>query len=487
MKKGLALVAMLLAALVMLSGCNLIGYDAELDGAQPVAKVNDTVITKNEWLAYREYLVQYYDQYYLMYFGFSFPVDDETLKLYGEQALEQMIQATVIDEKVVELGLDQYTEEEQAQIDQYATEMMDGYKMMLRFEMYPDVITVEEEQAYLAEATLSEATVSEPIPAATMTNAELDALLTEELASYGITYDYFAEMKGTEIEQTKLREYAVKDVTITDEEVVAEFENRVATQKETFDATPTSYGAYIRSKMAVYYVPEGYRGVKHVLIKFSDEKTAEIDALNATLAAEQGTLTTAQNELDTLTAADTSAYTEEELTAHNDRIAELTAQIETSNTVIADTQAQLDEVTAAAYAEIEPTAMEVIARAQAGEDFDALIAEYGQDPGMTEEPAKSQGYFLCEGMTSYDPAFYTAAMALSAVGDISEEPVASSFGYHILLYAEDLTPGPVELTEEMKTSIHSEMLISAQDAAYNAAVTQWVSEADVKTYPKVME
>jgi len=34
MKKGIALIAMLLAAVMMLSGCNLIGYDAELDGAQ---------------------------------------------------------------------------------------------------------------------------------------------------------------------------------------------------------------------------------------------------------------------------------------------------------------------------------------------------------------------------------------------------------------------------------------------------------------------
>ena len=42
MKKGIALIAMLALAVVMLSGCNLIGYDEELDGAQVVAKVNDT-------------------------------------------------------------------------------------------------------------------------------------------------------------------------------------------------------------------------------------------------------------------------------------------------------------------------------------------------------------------------------------------------------------------------------------------------------------
>lgn len=62
MKKGIALIAMLALAVVMLSGCNLIGYDEELDGAQVVAKVNDTEITKAEWLAARDYLASYYQQ-----------------------------------------------------------------------------------------------------------------------------------------------------------------------------------------------------------------------------------------------------------------------------------------------------------------------------------------------------------------------------------------------------------------------------------------
>ena len=63
MKKGTALIAMLLAAALMLSGCNLIGYDSELDGAQVVARVNDTELTKAEWQAYRDYLVSYMQDY----------------------------------------------------------------------------------------------------------------------------------------------------------------------------------------------------------------------------------------------------------------------------------------------------------------------------------------------------------------------------------------------------------------------------------------
>ena len=45
----------------------------------------------------------------------------------------------------------------------------------------------------------------------------------------------------------------------------------------------------------------------------------------------------------------------------------------------------------------------------------------------------------------------------------------------------------MEYNDEIKEAIHAEMLTAAQDAAYDAAVTQWVSEAKVETFPKVME
>ena len=120
-------------------------------------------------------------------------------------------------------------------------------------------------------------------------------------------------------------------------------------------------------------------------------------------------------------------------------------------------------------------------------DFDALLEEYGEDTGMKNEPNKSRGYLVCEGLSVYEQSFQDAAMALEKVGDVSAELVKTSYGYHILQYATDVTPGAVELTEEIKSDIYSTLLSDAKDAAYESAVTQWVSEADVKTFPKVMK
>lgn len=59
-------------------------------------------------------------------------------------------------------------------------------------------------------------------------------------------------------------------------------------------------------------------------------------------------------------------------------------------------------MTAEAYDEILATAEDVLARAQAGEDFDSLIETYGQDTGMNNEPNKSRGYLsatVCPSMS----------------------------------------------------------------------------------------
>lgn len=72
------------------------------------------------------------------------------------------------------------------------------------------------------------------------------------------------------------------------------------------------------------------------------------------------------------------------------------------------------------------TACEALARAQAGEDFDALIAEYGEDEYLH---GNTVGYYFTEGQLLEE--FEEAVRALQ-VGEISEV-VKSDVGYHIIL------------------------------------------------------
>lgn len=73
----------------------------------------------------------------------------------------------------------------------------------------------------------------------------------------------------------------------------------------------------------------------------------------------------------------------------------------------------------------EALAKEVAERAKGGESFDSLIAAYGEDPGMTQQP---EGYVFKEG--DMVDEFYQGTLALGE-GETSE-PVKSSFGWHVI-------------------------------------------------------
>ena len=485
MNKRFALVALLLAMVMLLSGCNLIGYDEELDGAQMVAKVNDTEITKAEWEAYRDYLASYYQQYYQQYFGVTMQLTEENIKSYGDAALEQMIESAVLQDKMKEFGFDPLPEDEAADAETYADNMFSFYKQLIRYQNYPDLETVEEEAERLAAATPDEAGAEEA--KATVTNAELDEMLTNDLNNIGYTHEYFVQNQTASVQREKIREYAAKDVAVTDEQVKEEFDKRVAAQKESYDAAPAGYVTAENNGTTNYYVPEGYRGVKNLLIKFSDEKQSEISDLNSAISTANTTISDAQKQLDDLKAEDTSSYDDDAKASYDEQVAALEETLATAQTTLDESNAKLETATAEAYDENLATAEDVLARAQAGEDFDSLIETYGQDTGMNNEPNKSRGYLVCDGLSIYEQSFQDAAMALEKVGDVSAELVKTSYGYHILQYATDIAAGEVEYTDEIKSNIYDTLLSDAKDAAYEAAVTQWVSEAKVTTNSKVMK
>ncbi len=75
--------------------------------------------------------------------------------------------------------------------------------------------------------------------------------------------------------------------------------------------------------------------------------------------------------------------------------------------------------------EDEAVANEVYEKAVGGADFDALVKEYGMDPGMTENP---EGYVFTKGemVEEFEKAAFEAAE-----GEITK-PVKTTYGYHII-------------------------------------------------------
>ena len=111
--------------------------------------------------------------------------------------------------------------------------------------------------------------------------------------------------------------------------------------------------------------------------------------------------------------------------------------------------------------ELENKAKDVYKQAKSGKDFDELIKEYGEDPGMLQNP---DGYTFTKGemvKEFEDMAFSMRTGAISA-------PVKTQYGWHIIkkIKAIDVLP----INDDMKTKIANTVSADKIDAAINKRI-----------------
>lgn len=118
------------------------------------------------------------------------------------------------------------------------------------------------------------------------------------------------------------------------------------------------------------------------------------------------------------------------MTAEGSRLAPTADEIKThfeanylhAKHILVSTDGITDEAEIAKKKELADKALE---RAKAGEDFDALVKEYGEDPGMQNSP---EGYYFTDG--EMVPEFYEGTKALKD-NEISGL-VQTDYGWHII-------------------------------------------------------
>lgn len=276
--------------------------------------------------------------------------------------------------------------------------------------------------------------------------AELQETLDSQLESYRETaeteeeaqelYDEYVKDNGYDDLDAKAREQIRQDAINAEYEKVTDpveaseddareyFDEQVEIQKEAIDADPAAYSQYTSSGEN-FYNPAGSVYVKNLLISLPDDVQSEISSL--------------RSEGDDAAA---DALRDEELAK-----------------IRKDAQALLD-------------------RAEAGEDFDALIEEAGTDPGMEQEPYKTYGYLAYEG-SNFVPEFEAAALELTRDGDLSGL-VATDFGYHILEREAD-GEGEVPF-DTVKDSIIESLTSTQRSDAYAAYLEELTGGKDVTRY-----
>ena len=428
MKKWVAILLMLVLAL-SLTGCQ---QDPEKEAAKVVAEVNGEAITKGEaQVVYNQMMMEM--QYYYNMYGYSFDATDKSvIASVKSETLTLMSENLALEQKANELGLG-LTEEETASVDEDAQNQYDEMisNLMTQYSM------TEEEAVNTAEE-----------------NGSTLAMIR-----------YFLRASAIE---TKLRDYAGKDETVTDDEIQTEFDSRVASAKESYETTPTQYGTDVLNGTTVYYRPAGYRNIQNLVIALPDDVQSTVQELSNQLY----NASYYKYMYDYQLANDTS-LDDETKADYTAKSAEYQQQVE-------DLQAQISAASEEGRAQIQQKAEEILALCKAeGADFDALMAEYNGDTATGT--LVEVGYPVCADSTGDVEAFTQGAMALEKVGDVSDL-IATSYGYHILQYASDVTEGAVELDDALRAAIESDLLTTKQDDAYTAAREEWIKEAKIKTH-----
>ena len=445
-----ALLALMMAAVLLLSGCALIQKDQAVDNATEIIRMGDKVYTKIQVkAAAQQELINRANTYSMLNYAYDM-TDPANIAEAQEAAVKALKEDLTLTAKAAELGFDQLTDADLEAVKAKAQESYDN--MVNTAKQYV------EGKDEMDEAALTEAAVK----------------MAEDA---GYTLENLTESATKDAVSAKLKEYVVKDVTVTDEEIQAEYDSKVESNKETYAENAASWAAAANNGYTtLYYTPAGVRRVKQILVKFTEEDQTAIKDANTKLSDANTARSAAQDKVDAVQKTlDTEGITDEEKTQAEADLAAAKQELDEADKALLAANQAVTDATDKAFANIDEKADAVVAQLAEGGDWQKLTDEYNEDTGMKDN---EKGYAVAAGMSGFDAAFVDAAMALEKIGDVSPK-TKGQYGYYIIRYESDEAEGPVAL-ETLKETISSSLLNTKQNDTYKATLAQWVEEAGIK-------
>ena len=322
---------------------------------------------------------------------------------------------------------------------------------------------------------------------------EVRAKRTEyNLAVNGYTKDAIYNMELASANDELIEQALRDEVTeVTDEALQAAYDEKISEDEDQYADSASSFESAMTSDdEIVAWMPEGYRTVKHILVKPEDDVLSAVTDARLAYSNAESKLEDLRSELDDLNDddAETAAEGEE---AEEDAEAEaeaeeaprtaeeIQADITAAEAELEPLKADVEKAEADCLASVQDKLDEIYAKIEAGEDFAGLIEAYGEDPGMQNEPTKTRGYYVSANSANWDKNFTAGAMSLENVGDVTATPVISSSGVHIIRYESDVTPGAVAL-EDIRDALYDETLENLKTQHFEDALKSWVDALNPK-------
>ncbi|MCL1854115.1 MAG: SurA N-terminal domain-containing protein [Clostridia bacterium] len=306
--------------------------------------------------------------------------------------------------------------------------------------------------------------------------AEARAAAEAYYGEMGLDLPKFRELSVQNEQGQRLYIMVTQDVAVTDADVEADYQAKVAADKEMFGNDISAYFEYnsyvdqsnLYAMMSgtagdmeyAWYRPAGFRAVKHILLPVDEELMGVYKDLQARLEEQM----------------DKEAYRDEEGEAPADPPEPEQAPV---------TQGDVDQAKADILTSLAGPIDEINQMVAQGESFDKLIETYAvntdgspTDPGMVSEPYRTGGYEVARESDDYVPEFVEAAFSVDHIGDVTA-PYLSDFGVHILQYIGDVEEGPIPMTAEQREARRVSLLDQRKDELFSQRENEWRAAASV--------
>ncbi len=388
---------------VMLSGCSLTFNANKLpENNTTVAEPSGEGVKGKEelFVKYGDFRKEYL--YWLKCKGITDDSDEtyaSSCEAQREQIISYLINEKIINDKAKELGADVFTDEEisalEEDFDAQIQEQIDYFAGIADYGTLATGESVSEEEKQKRGGEM------------------LDAFLED----CELTRDDLFMWQKSDLLRQKVQKEVTKDVASDYSEAEKTFNNYVESIKNLYANDQREYES---GQYSAFWIPEGSRRIKHILLKFDDSVTDEITALREE-GDEEGADKLREEKLDEM----------------------------------------LDDVN------------KIKNMIDNGSNFDELIKEYSADAaGSSMYP---NGYLVVPDSVTYVPEFTAAAFELENIGDY--KPAASDYGWHIILYASDA----VVTDEEIKSYvdyIHETLTANAVNEKFAEVLNGWKEDYD---------
>ena len=375
----------------------------ETDDANPVlatAYAGEITVTRDDVQAdFDQSLANYIN----MYTQYGYTIDEYDVDFQAgvaEESVQLLLSQRIVEREAVALGYELTAEKEAAFLEQAQTMMQNlraYYETYLSYYGY--------------------------------TGEDLEAIVEEEIAASGYSVDSLYESIRLNDMLDYLFGIATADVTVTEEEVAAAYEEKIAAAQAAYADVDAYINDYL-SGVEILYTPEGLRTVQCIYIApFYDEE--------GILIGEEATASEA---------TPSDATPSEETVSDPSELAGI-AKAKAVRALIAD-----------------------------GLDFMEAMSTYNEDSSSVEE--LEAGYPVAADSVLYDEAFVKGAMALENIGDVSDVIVTGT-GCFILRYASDIEPGSPALETRLEAETE-ELLETKKGEVFSAYISGMLDAADIQ-------